>query len=140
MSSKKTTIDDKFADRLRELIEEKLKIKHTDFAKKIGITSGYVSMVVTKKRGPSAELIAGVFIHYSEHLSWLLTGEHQKKEVSSSPFFVELEDWAKESGGSENIDWLKNQIESAFPMFKRWKERKAKGNSDEAEFPSSKVA
>jgi hypothetical protein len=32
-------------------------------------------MILTGKRGPSAELIAGLHIHYREYLAWLLTGE-----------------------------------------------------------------
>ena len=72
MSNKNSTIDNLFSKRLRCLIEDKLKIKQIEFAKLIGITPGYLSMVVTGKRGPSAELIAGIYIHYSEHLNWLL--------------------------------------------------------------------
>jgi transcriptional regulator with XRE-family HTH domain len=55
-------------------------------------------------------------------------------------FYEELEEWAKETGRSENTQWLRNQIESFFPMFSEWKKRKAEGNEAEDEVPSSKVA
>lgn len=80
MSSKKITKDINFAKRLKILIECELEITQAEFAKKVGVTQGYLNMVLGTKnkppsRGPSAELIAGIFIHYSNFLHWLLTGE-----------------------------------------------------------------
>ena len=31
-------------------------------------------MILGEKRGPSAELISGIYLHYGEYLHWLLTG------------------------------------------------------------------
>lgn len=55
-------------------------------------------------------------------------------------FYEELEEWAKETGRTENTQWLKNQIESFFPMFTEWKKRKAEGDNFEDETPVSRVA
>lgn len=74
MSRKKLTIDIQFSARLTDLINA-LAISQTTFAQTIGISQSYLNMVIKGKRGPSAELIAGIFIHYREYLEWLLTGE-----------------------------------------------------------------
>ena len=63
-----------FSDRLRILIEKRLSIKHKEFAKTVGISPGYLSQVLSGK-GPSAALISGVYLYYSEHICWLLTGK-----------------------------------------------------------------
>jgi transcriptional regulator with XRE-family HTH domain len=55
-------------------------------------------------------------------------------------FYEDLEEWAKETGRTENTQWLKNQIESFFPMFTEWKKRRAEGDVIEDGTPSSKVA
>jgi hypothetical protein len=75
MSSKKTTIDIFFSSRLKTLINNILNIKRGDFCNKTGISKGYLGMILTNKRGPSAELIIGLFIHYRYYLDWLLTGD-----------------------------------------------------------------
>lgn len=74
---------------------------------------------------------------------WIMTGVGPKtlEELKGDmAFYEELEEWAKETGRSENTQWLKNQIESFFPMFSEWKKRKAEGGIAQPEFPSSKVA
>lgn len=74
---------------------------------------------------------------------WILTGEKPQileEAKGDMAFYEELEEWAKETGRSENTQWLKNQIESFFPMFSEWKKRKAEGGIAQPESPSSKVA
>lgn len=80
---KKLTIDNNFSDRLKTLLQDKIKIKQTDFCKRVGITQGYFSMILSGKRGPSADLIAGLYLNYSEYLTWLLTGEEKKEPTTS---------------------------------------------------------
>jgi hypothetical protein len=80
MSRKKTSIDANFSIRLKDLIENKLQIKRTEFIKNVGISQGYLGMVLLGKRGPSAELIAGLFSHYRGYLHWILTGEGETIE------------------------------------------------------------
>ena len=74
MSRKKSTIDDFFSKRLRALIDN-IGVSQVVFSKNIGISQSYLSAVLKGKRGASAELIAGLYIYYSEYMYWLLTGE-----------------------------------------------------------------
>mgnify|MGYP000860173731 FL=1 len=156
MSSKKTTIDETFPDRLRELIELKLGVTQGEFAKKIGITTGYVSMVVTGKRGPSAEMIAGIFVNYSEYLPWLLNQpsgnaekmvkSHRKsaKDEKKRRFDIlnQAEEWlADEVGKNPKKEiWFEVEFEKAFEEFKEWKEEKERAATEEAYATSRKVA
>lgn len=74
---------------------------------------------------------------------WIMTGEGPKtlEDLKGDlAFYEELEEWARETGRSENTQWLKNQIESFFPMFSEWKKRKAEGGITQSESPASKVA
>jgi len=41
-------------------------------------------MIISGRRGPSAELIAGLHIHYSKYLTWILTGENREVQSSHS--------------------------------------------------------
>lgn len=75
MSRKKSTIGDLFSERLKTLIETNLRVSQVYFSNKIGISTSYLSAVLKNKRGPSAELVAGLYMHYREYLSWILTGE-----------------------------------------------------------------
>jgi transcriptional regulator with XRE-family HTH domain len=75
MSSEKIIILNMFSKRLKELIKSRLKITQKAFADKIGVDEGYLSMVLHGKSGPSADMIAGIFLEYGEHLNWLLTGQ-----------------------------------------------------------------
>ncbi len=73
---------------------------------------------------------------------WIMTGEGPKKleEQREIKFYEELEEWARETGQSENTQWLRNQIESFFPMFKKWKEEKEESEAREADTSTRKVA
>jgi len=71
LSTKK---NEEFAARLKVLIEERLSIKQCAFAQSVGISESYLSQIL-KGKGPSAGLISGIFLNYSEHLYWLLTGK-----------------------------------------------------------------
>jgi len=77
MSRKKSTIDDLFSERLKTLIEDTLVVSQKYFAEKIGISESYISAILKKRRGLSAELIVGLYIHYSQYLDWLLTGDRE---------------------------------------------------------------
>jgi len=86
LSMKKITKDILFSKRLRVLIKNKLDLTQVEFCKGVGITQGYLSMVLGGKRGPSADLIIGIFLNYSEYLFWLLTGEENQKNKISNNF------------------------------------------------------
>lgn len=42
-------------------------------------------MILNGKRGPSADLIAGIYLHYSDHMTWLLTGEENGDDCKNGP-------------------------------------------------------
>ncbi len=73
---------------------------------------------------------------------WILTGEGPKQlgDEKSNNYFSDLETWAKETGKSENIDWMKNQIDQTFPMFKEWRNRREETKRQDSKIPASKVA
>ncbi|MDD2467124.1 MAG: helix-turn-helix domain-containing protein [Desulfobulbus sp.] len=74
---------------------------------------------------------------------WIMTGKGPKtldEQKGDLVFYEELEEWARETGRTENTQWLKNQIESFFPMFTEWKKRRAEGDIIEDGTPASKVA
>jgi len=152
VSSHKLNIDDKFPERLREFIKNRLKLTQGDFAKKVGITAGYLSMVITGKSGPSAELIAGLCIHYNEYVSWILKGEDvdkTKKKIESNALRLskieilnEIEEWLTEeiqkNPGRET--WFEFQMMDSFESFKKWKRKRDEEKNSRKDFPSSKVA
>ena len=156
MSSRKTTIDGKFHERLREVIEKKLGVTQGEFAKKIGITTGYVSMVVTGKRGPSAEMIAGIFVNYSEHLPWLLNQPRADREklekgreksgraekIRNFEILNQAEEWLTIEVGKnpKNEIWFEVEFEKTFEEFKKWKEEKEESDAKEAYASTRKVA
>lgn len=74
---------------------------------------------------------------------WIMTGKGPKtlnEKQGNLGFYEELEEWAQETGRTENTQWLKNQIESFFPMFVEWKKRRAEGDNFGDETPASRVA
>ncbi|MCL2790870.1 MAG: helix-turn-helix domain containing protein [Desulfobulbus sp.] len=74
---------------------------------------------------------------------WIMTGEGPKRleEIKEGfGFYEELEQWARETGQSENTQWMRNQIESFFPMFKEWKKRRDEGEEIEPDATFSRVA
>ena len=67
---------------------------------------------------------------------WIMTGEGPKRleDIKGDfTFYEELEAWARETGRSDNIQWMRNQIESFFQMFKEWKGDRGKTLEDNAE-------
>lgn len=81
MSRKKLNRFNYFAKRLNQLLKNTLNITQKEFCDKVGISEAYLSMILNKKVGPSAELIAGIFLNYNEHLHYLLTGEENSREI-----------------------------------------------------------
>lgn len=101
----------------------------TQLADLVGTTHQYVS----RKKAQNEFLVSWAFIiaqKYNLSTDWLMTGsapKNVKGKESDFAFYEELEQWAKETGQSNDIRWLRNQIESFFPMFTKWKERRGKG-------------
>lgn len=112
MSTKKKYIESNFPSRLRRFIEKDLKISHRQFAKIVGTSSGYLSMMVNGKTGPSAEFIASLFFNYREHLEWLLSG-HAK------PDSIPLTDTARISQLEKRISELERAQDSISEPIKK---------------------
>ncbi len=70
---------------------------------------------------------------YGISTEWILTGNGERRFEAEDNFFHDLEMWGKEIGNSDNITWLKNQIEDLLPAFKKWKESKDENYEDVAE-------
>ena len=87
MSRKKFTIDNIVFIRLKSLIEY-LGISQAQFANNIGITQGYLSMILKGKRGASAELLAGLYNYYSEYFHWVLTGEGEITQKETNDAYI----------------------------------------------------
>ncbi len=96
--------DKAFAGRLGELISKRLKITQSAFAQKIGVSQSFISMVINGNCGPSAGLLAGVYLSYPEHMGWLLTGE-ETKDPAVRDAAVLFEDIIRKDGkdGSKNV-------------------------------------
>jgi transcriptional regulator with XRE-family HTH domain len=139
MSKEKNLGPDNFGSRLQ--IYRKIKgLTGKELADIIGISQGSLSELENGKREPSGKVFSGIASNTNINIKWLLTGAEDAKQKERNPFFEELEEWAREMSGSDNIDWMKRQIEAQFPAFKKWKEAKEESERDENTFPSSKVA
>lgn len=114
----------------------------TELSEITGITQGGLSNA--RRRGDfSANWAYLVGQKYGLLTEWIMTGKGPKKIDQCDEkflFFEELMQWAKITGGSENINWLFNQIENFYPMFKEWRKRREEGEEVRSEFPSSRVA
>ncbi len=88
----------------------------------LGIKQPQISKQKKKNNFPKAWAYQ-IAKEYNLSTDWILDGE-AKQNKSKDDFFLELEKWAKETAGGEDIEWLKRQIEETFPIFKQWKKRK----------------
>ena len=114
---------------------------YNELAKQVKTTHQYVS----KKKKSGEFPIKWAFLvaqKYNLSTDWIMTGQGPKSLTGETDenYFSELVTWAKKTGGSENIDWVKNQIDQTFPMFKEWRIRKDKTENENSKTPSSKIA
>lgn len=114
----------------------------TELAEISGITQSGLSKA--KGRGYfSASWAYSVGKKYGLLTEWIMTGEgptRLKDLKGDFVFYEELEEWARETGRSKDIQWLRNQIETFFPMFKEWKRKKGQGYDTEQEEPKLNIA
>ncbi|MBU1456613.1 MAG: hypothetical protein KKD01_18000 [Proteobacteria bacterium] len=71
-----------------------------------------------------------------------MTGKGPKRLGNSKKenYFFELEKWGKEISKSDNLEWMTQQIDQTFPMFKEWRKRKEESENSSSEIPDSKIA
>lgn len=136
---KKNLAPDNFGARLQSYRALK-GITGQELAKIIGVSQGSLSEIENGKREPSAKVFYGIIKNTDIDIKWLVTGKGAEPKKEDYSFYEELEQWARETGRSENTQWMRNQIESFFPMFKEWKKRKEEGEDDQPEQPSSMMA
>lgn len=139
MSNEKNLVPDNFGARLQSYRVLK-GITGQELAKIIGISQGSLSEIENGKREPSAKVFYGIIKNSDIDIKWLVTGKGKEPEKTDYHFYEELEQWARETGQSENTRWLRNQIESFFPMFKKWRNGREEGGEDTSGRPSSNVA
>ena len=116
----------------------------------IGKTQQNVS--AAKKRGEfSAEWAFKVEQKFGLLTSWIMTGEGPKRipqqaapqpppaaDPPTADFLVELETWAREISGHQDLRWLEKQLETCLPTWRTWREeREAKKTTT---LPTDKVA
>ena len=114
---------------------------YNKLAEKVGTTHQYVS----KKKKIGEFPIKWAFIvaqKYNLSTDWIMTGQGPKRLNSETEnnYFSDLETWVKETGESDNIKWVTNQIDELLPMFKKWRKRKEEGEGKDSEIPASKIA
>ncbi len=113
----------------------------SDLARIIGITPQNASARKNKNIFPAdwAFIIAQKYNLLTE---WIMTGQGPKRinDKIEENYFHELVKWAQETGKSENIDWVKNQIDELFPMFIKWRKRKDETEREDSKVPASKIA
>ncbi len=122
-------------ERIKEKTELKKFVQLADF---LEISQQYVTKRKKENYFPE-EWAFRIGQHFKISTDWLLTGE-KEKHTPKLNFLIELETWAKESSGGDNIQWLENQIHAAFPMFVEWKKRKEEQKSKTDSTPEKKIA
>lgn len=117
---------------VKRLLTAKGLTQGKEAAKILGISPADLSN--RKKRGTLLPLLIEWAVKEKVNLHWFITGEDSCNIIAKKrdlAFYEELEEWARETGRSDNIQWMRNQIESFFPKFKEWKEeREGKGNHE----------
>lgn len=132
MSTKK---DKNLGLRLKSYRKEK-NLTLQQLGKIIKISHGSLSSLENQKSAPSAETLQNLCLYTDIDIIWLLTGK-RKNEIDqppsaiSTPFLAELETWAREISGQNNLAWLEKQLEECLPTFKMWRERKKSENNNQ---------
>ncbi|UCH96583.1 MAG: helix-turn-helix transcriptional regulator [Candidatus Aminicenantes bacterium] len=62
------------ADRIRA-VRERLGLTQEDFARQLGISQSFMSLVEAEKRKPSVQLLYSLLIVFNVDLHWILTGQ-----------------------------------------------------------------
>jgi hypothetical protein len=107
--------------------------KLVQLAEFIGVSQAFVSKKKKEQDFP-IEWAFKIAQKYKLSTDWLITGEDPRQGgvTLHDSYFADLEEWGKNMSKSSNLDWMKNQIDATFPMFKeaRKKKREAKGSNE----------
>ncbi|WP_027360143.1 helix-turn-helix domain-containing protein [Desulforegula conservatrix] len=111
-SVSKISEDNLFPERLAILIKEKARVSQAEFCKKTGITTSYLSMILSGKRGPSADLISGVYIHYREFFDWLISGvdSDESMDLCADPIVQEHVGIVKKFSHKEQVKKINEHL------------------------------
>lgn len=128
-------MNEKFKETLAR-IESATGIKTmTELGRVVGSSQQYVSKKSKEGEFPPNWAFE-IAKKYKISTDWILTGEEPPRlgDIKGDfTFYEELEVWARETGRSDDIQWMRNQIESFFPMFKEWKAARGKTLEENAE-------
>jgi len=70
-------------DRLRIVLKEH-NLKQVEFAKALGVSANYVSLLISGKRGPISDTLAKLIEEtYGYSAQWIMTGDGEKKASPS---------------------------------------------------------
>ena len=94
-----------------------------------------------KKSGSLFCVIAEWATENEIDVNWLLRGVSPSKRGLEVETLDEANEWLAELIKKEPYrkEWFRAQFEDAFPAFKEWKKRKEESESNQGEFPRSKV-
>ena len=126
---------------------------------KLAETLGISQAAISKAKAKKEFQISWAFRlgqQYGILTEWIMTGEGPKRieeaakeSVSvgiSQPgsdvtpdFFAQLAEWARETSGTEDLQWIEKQIDVCFPAFRMWREEK-EAEAKKTTLPTDKVA
>jgi hypothetical protein len=70
---------------------------------------------------------------------WILTGVENREEITKG-YELLIKEWVDLMSEGQGRNWFANQFETAFPLFKKWKEGKEEKKEEDSNpnrFPSS---
>lgn len=104
----------------------------------VGVSQQFVSKKKKENSFP-IEWAFKVATTYNLSTDWIMRGEG-KENRSKDDFFLQLESWAKETTGSNDITAIKNMIDQCLPMFKQWRKRREEQESSGDSSADKKIA
>ncbi len=131
-------------DSIFKRIASKTDLKNqTQLANFLGNKQPQVSKQKNKNSFP-VEWAFKIAQHYNLSTDWIMTGKEKtpikehKKIDNSIDILIDLQTWLNEITCKEphRKDWFRGTIEDAFPMFKKWRDKKEKNNK----IPNKKIA
>lgn len=95
-----------------------------------------------KQRNSLIDVLVIWGIKNNVNLNWLLKGNDEKKILTNSEFFPEINKWISEilTQDKRNKNWFEVEFEKAFPDYLRWKEEKESQTEADNKSQFSKIA